>query len=134
MKTLWKFKNYGTRCTLALTMPDDAEGYAKLGAFGITKVAGGISEMRKIYDLAEMKGVKLVPHGFSTGILLAATVQFLAACEQGDLMEYSQSTSPLFTDLVRNRITFEDGYVKVPDCIGLGIEFDENLIDKYRMD
>ena len=144
-------------------MPDDMNGYARLGALGISKVAGGeglttryefdaflrqaqpdivqpditrcggISEMRKIYDIAEMNGVQLVPHGFSTGILLAATVQFLAACEHGTLMEYSQSTSPLFTDLVKNRIPFEDGFVTVPDCIGLGVELDEDLIEKYRM-
>lgn len=145
-------------------MPDDMKGYAKLSAMGITKVAGGeglttryefdsflrqaqpdivqpditrcggISEMRKIYDLAEMNGVQLVPHGFSTGILLAATVQFLAATENGTLMEYSQSTSPLFTKLVKNRIPFENGYVTVPDCIGLGVELDEEMIEKYRMD
>ena len=144
-------------------MSDDMNGYAKLSALGISKVAGGeglttryefdsflrlaqpdivqpditrcggISEMRKIYDLAEMNGVKLIPHGFSTGILLAATVQFLAACEHGDLMEYSQSTSPLFTGLVKNRIPFENGYVTVPDVPGLNIELDEDMVEKYRM-
>lgn len=25
------------------------------------------------------------------------------------------------------------GYVKVPDCIGLGVELDEELLEKYRM-
>ena len=144
-------------------MPDDYNAYRKLSAMGITKVAGGeglttrfefadflkfaepdivqpditrcggISEMKKIYDLAEMHGVKLCPHGFSTGILLAATVQFLASTEHGDLMEYSQSTSPMFTSLVKNRIPFENGFVTVPDTIGLGVELDEDLIEKYRM-
>lgn len=94
---------------------------------------GGITEMKKIYDLATLHGTKLVPHGFSTGILLAATVQFLAATEECDLIEYSQSNSPLFTKLVKNRIKFENGYVVVPDCIGLGVELDEELIEKYRM-
>lgn len=144
-------------------LSDDHRGYAKLSGISSAKISGGealttryefsdfleraepdivqpditrcggISEMRKIYDMAQMKGTKLVPHGFSTGILLAATVQFLAATEYGDLMEYSQSTSPLFTDLVKNRIPFENGYVTVPDCIGLGVELDEEIIEKYRM-
>ena len=144
-------------------MPDDFKAYDRLGSLGISKVAGGeglttrfefdaflrqanpdivqpditrcggISEIRKIYDIAEMNGVQLVPHGFSTGILLAATVQFLASCQHGNLMEYSQSTSPMFTKLVKNKIPFEDGYVKVPDCIGLGVELDEDIIEKYRM-
>ncbi|MCC8165738.1 MAG: mandelate racemase/muconate lactonizing enzyme family protein [Planctomycetes bacterium] len=94
---------------------------------------GGISEMRRISDLAESHGAKLIPHGFSTGILLAATVQFLAASKDGDLMEYSQSTSPLFTSLVKNLLPLEDGHVVVPDTPGLGVELDEDLIEKYRM-
>lgn len=144
-------------------LADDLNGYKRLGGVSSSKIAGGeslttryefqdflknaqpdivqpditrcggISEMRKIYDMATLNGTKLVPHGFSTGILLAATVQFLAATEHGDLIEYSQSNSPLFTKLVKNRIQFENGYVKVPDCIGLGVELDEELIEKYRM-
>ncbi len=144
-------------------LPDDLEGYAKLSGLTKTMVAGGeplttyyefaeflkyskvsivqpditrcggISEMRKIYDLAVQHGVKLVPHGFSTGILLSATTQFLASTKQCDLIEYSKSNSPLFTKLVKNIIPFENGYINVPDCIGLGIELDEDLIEKYKI-
>jgi len=145
-------------------LADDMKGYSKLSGISSAKIAGGeslttryefndflkyaqpdiiqpditrcggISEMRKIADMASMNGTKLVPHGFSTGILLATTVQFLAAAKDGDLMEYSQSTSPLFTKLVKNRIPFENGYVKVPDGIGLGVELDDSLINDYNMD
>jgi L-alanine-DL-glutamate epimerase-like enolase superfamily enzyme len=94
---------------------------------------GGITEMKRIYDMAERNGVHLVPHGFSTGILIAATTHFLAACEHGDLIEYSQSTSPLFKHLVKNQIECTDGYVCVPESPGLGIELDEEIISKYRM-
>ncbi|MGF7184117.1 L-alanine-DL-glutamate epimerase-like enolase superfamily enzyme [Desulfitispora alkaliphila] len=94
---------------------------------------GGFSEIRKINDLATMRGTKLVPHGFSTGILLSATVQFLAACQHGDLIEYSQSNSPLFTKLVKNILPFENGYVKVPDTVGLNIDLDEEIIEKYKI-
>lgn len=144
-------------------MADDLRGYAKLSGQTSAKVAGGeslttryefktfienaqpdivqpditrcggISEMKKIYDIAQLNGTKMIPHGFSTGILLAATVQFLAATEQGDLIEYSQSNSPLFTDLVKNRIQFKNGYVTVPDCVGLGVELDEDLIKKFEV-
>ncbi len=89
--------------------------------------------MVKIDDMAQMAGMKLIPHGFSTGILIAATVHFLASREHGDLIEYSQSTSPLFTSLVKNQIAFEDGYVAVPNIVGLGVELDEDIIAKYRV-
>jgi len=94
---------------------------------------GGITEMKKIYDIAQLHGTQLVPHGFSTGILISATVNFLAACEHGDLIEYSQSTSPIFRELVKNQIELKDGYVEVPNRPGLGIELNEDIIEKYRI-
>lgn len=144
-------------------LADDLNGYSKLAGLGMGKVSGGeslttryefenfiknaqvdiiqpditrcggISEMRKIYDIASLNGVKLVPHGFSTGILIAATVQFLAATDSGDLIEYSQSDSPLLNKLVKNLIPFENGFVKVPDTIGLGVELDEDIMKKYEI-
>lgn len=94
---------------------------------------GGITEMKRINELAVKKGKRMVPHGFSTGILLAATVQFLAAASNGDLIEYSKSTSPLFNELVENIIPFEDGYVKVPDSIGLDVKLSDKIINRYRI-
>lgn len=144
-------------------LADDMKSYSKLAALATNKIAGGeslttrfefdhfmtqaqpdivqpditrcggISEMKIINQMAEMNGIKLVPHGFSTGILLAATVQFLAATRFGDLMEYSQSNSPLFTKLVKNLIPLESGFVKVPDSIGLGVELDDSIIAQYKI-
>jgi L-alanine-DL-glutamate epimerase-like enolase superfamily enzyme len=94
---------------------------------------GGISEMRHIYELANHFGAQLVPHGFSTGILLAATTHFLAACEFGELIEYSQSDSPLFRTLVKNMLPLEDGHVPVPDTPGLGVVLDEDVLERYRV-
>ncbi|RNL57290.1 mandelate racemase/muconate lactonizing enzyme family protein [Arthrobacter oryzae] len=95
---------------------------------------GGISEMRKIHYVATRYSTQLVPHGFSTGILMAATVQFLASIRDGELIEFSQSTSALSLDLVTNPIVLTNGKVTVPDTPGLGIELDEDLISKYRVE
>ncbi|PSW18089.1 mandelate racemase/muconate lactonizing enzyme family protein [Photobacterium sanctipauli] len=121
LTTRYEFQEFITKSNADIVQPD------------ITR-CGGITEMKKIYDMAQLHGTQLIPHGFSTGILLAASVHFLAACEHGTLMEFSQSTSPLFTSLVKNQLQFDNGYVTVSDAPGLGIELDEEIIAKYRID
>ncbi|NHH99716.1 MULTISPECIES: mandelate racemase/muconate lactonizing enzyme family protein [Oceanimonas] len=120
LTTRYEFKHFLEHSGVDIVQPD------------ITR-CGGITEMRKIYDLAQLYGVQLVPHGFSTGILLAASVHFLAASEHGTLMEYSQSQSPLFTELVANLLPFEQGHVPVPNSPGLGVELNEDILDRYRV-
>lgn len=121
LTTRFEFQSFLEQSQVDIVQPD------------ITR-CGGITEMKKIYDLAQLHGVQFVPHGFSTGILLAASVHFLAACEHGTLMEYSQSQSPLFTDLVTNRLPFDSGFVPVSDKPGLGIELSESIIEQFRVD
>lgn len=121
LTTVHEFKDFLLNYNADIVQPD------------ITR-CGGITEIKKIYDLAQMHGVKLIPHGFSTGILLAASVHFLASTEHGTLMEFSESQSPLVLDLVKGAPQFKDGYVKVSDKAGLGIELNEELIEKYRID
>jgi L-alanine-DL-glutamate epimerase-like enolase superfamily enzyme len=48
---------------------------------------GGITEIPRIYELATRHSCRLFPHGFSTGILLAATSQFLASVPNGELID-----------------------------------------------
>jgi len=95
---------------------------------------GGFTGIRQVADIAVRHGTRLVPHGFSTGILLAATVQFLASQPGGNLIEYSQSASPLATSLVVNRVPLIGGEVPVSCEPGLGVKLDENILDRYRVD
>lgn len=141
--------------------PDDIEGYARLarhvsqtiasgeelttrfeywdlmdkGQVGIIQPdvtrCGGITELKRIATLAELKSTRIVPHGFSTGILVAASLHFLAALKDGDLMEFCRTGSPLNTDLLIKPIEFEHGMVVVPQSPGLGVELNEEIVKKY---
>ncbi|OAT49137.1 mandelate racemase/muconate lactonizing enzyme family protein [Providencia heimbachae] len=94
---------------------------------------GGITEIKKINFLAEENGINLVPHGFSTGILLHATIHFLASTRFGNLIEYSQSDSPIYNELVKNKVPVINGQVEVPDIPGLGLILNEDFIKEYRV-
>ncbi|WP_066497262.1 mandelate racemase/muconate lactonizing enzyme family protein [Abyssisolibacter fermentans] len=92
---------------------------------------GGITEIKKIEMIAKLYGCKLIPHGFGTGILFAATIHSLASSEYGDLMEYSISESPLFKYVDRKRAIAVDGRIEVPDRVGLGVDIDEDVLKEY---
>ncbi|MBP1994027.1 mandelate racemase/muconate lactonizing enzyme family protein [Paenibacillus eucommiae] len=95
---------------------------------------GGLSEGKKIAYMAYDRHKKVVPHAFKTGILVAASTHYAASIPNGFMIEYTVSTSPLSRDLVKGAIEFKDGYVTVPtDRPGLGVEIDEEVLNKYRV-
>ncbi|QOR01539.1 mandelate racemase/muconate lactonizing enzyme family protein [Campylobacter sp. 2014D-0216] len=116
-----EFENFIKKSKVSIVQPD------------ITR-CGGFDTMVEVEKLSLKYGCDLVPHGFSTGILLAATVQFLASSKHCDLIEYSQSTSALYTHLVKNLIPCKDGIIAIEDVVGIGVELNEELIKQYRID
>ncbi|MEO7589462.1 MAG: mandelate racemase/muconate lactonizing enzyme family protein [Arachnia sp.] len=94
---------------------------------------GGISEIMRIADLAVERQIRLVPHGFSTGILNAATAHFLVSRPEAHLVEMSASDSPLFTDLVKDPVRADHGRVSPPTGAGLGVVLNDDVLDNYRI-
>lgn len=94
---------------------------------------GGLTVCRQVSDLAIPAGRVCVPHCFSTGINLAASLHWIATVPDGDLVEYCLRPSPLMRHLVRNLPPLVEGRVPVPTGPGLGIELDESIVDRYRV-
>jgi len=96
--------------------------------------AGGITETRRIAELARLRDVLTVPHAFKTGILKAATLHFLAALPDAPFLEFCVWDSPLAHDLTEPRFWIErDGTVAVPQGPGLGITLNEDVLARYRV-
>jgi L-rhamnonate dehydratase len=95
-------------------------------------ICGGLSVCREVSRMCQAAGRRAVPHCFSTGVNLAASLQWMAACG-GDLVEYCLRPSPLMRKLVRNLPPLVDGQVQVPTGPGLGIELDQAIIEQYRV-
>ncbi len=95
--------------------------------------AGGLTECKKIADLAHRHNKPCVPHAFSTGILLSSSLHLIASIPNGSWLEYTVESSPLVDDLMVDKIPAVDGWVNVPEGPGLGIEVNEAVLDKYRV-
>ena len=93
---------------------------------------GGLSVCQQVSCLCHESGRRCVPHCFSTGINLAASLHWMAARPDGDLVEYCLRPSPLMRQLVRDLPPLVDGRVAVPQGPGLGVELDEQVLERFR--
>lgn len=95
---------------------------------------GGFTVARGIAELARERNVEAVPHCFSTGILVAASLHFVAALERPTWSEYSVADSPFVSGLLAEPFQFRDGVLRVPTGPGLGIDLDEQLLQGMRVE
>jgi len=96
--------------------------------------AGGFTQCRRIADLAAANHALCVPHAWKSGILVAATLHFAATLPEIPFVEYSVAPSPLRRDLVRSDVQVVDGRARIPQAPGLGVDLDEEIVARYRVD
>lgn len=95
---------------------------------------GGFTVGRQIIDLARETGVEVVPHCFSTGVLVAASLHFTAALDKPTLSEFSVAQSPLVGELLATPFELVEGRLGIPTAPGLGIELDPEMLERMRYD
>lgn len=87
--------------------------------------AGGISEGRKIADVARLHNVRWAAHvSMGSSVHVAAAAHLAAASPNFLIYEFPSTPNPLGDDLLTAPLHPEGGMLRVPDGPGLGIEFD----------
>ncbi len=94
---------------------------------------GGITETKKVAAIAEERGVPIFLHGWSTNVLVAANLHFIASTPNCNWLEYHVGQSPLRWELTREQFPLQDGVVRVPEEPGLGITLNWDAMEKYRI-
>lgn len=98
--------------------------------------AGGITECKKIISMAEAYDVAAAPHCPLGPIALAACLQVDATChnafiqEQSLAIHYNQGSDLLDYILNKEVFKYENGFVKIPEGPGLGIDINEEHVRK----
>jgi L-alanine-DL-glutamate epimerase-like enolase superfamily enzyme len=124
--TVYDFREHITRGAFDIVQPDATLG----GNYGIIG-------LRRVAHLADAFGRLIVPHtssgaGFTLNI--AAALHAMATVENCPMVEYGFDPPILMPEttqaIVKNPIRVdEDGAVTMPDGPGLGIEFDEDMLE-----
>ena len=94
---------------------------------------GGFTVAREIAELARGRSVEVVPHCFSTGVLVAASLHFAATLDRPTYSEYSVADSPLVNDLLSEPFRLVEGKLAVPTGPGLGVDLNEQVIERMRV-
>jgi len=95
---------------------------------------GGLTEALRVCRLAEERGITVVPHGWKTGLTVAATAQLAAVAPTLQYFEFvpqEVAESPLRRDLVRDELTLEDGLLALPSKPGLGVVPDPLAMERF---
>jgi len=96
---------------------------------------GGLTEARRVCDLAAHRDRLIVPHAWKTGISIAAAAHLAATtphCPYIEFLPADMSGSPLRRDLVCDELIFRDGVITVPQTPGLGIDLNREALALYR--
>ena len=97
---------------------------------------GGISEAKRVADMASTWNIECVPHiacSSGTGVALAAGLHMILACENTPLIEVDAYGGPGWDGMLTEPLTVKDGYVHALDVPGLGVTLAAEAFEKFAV-
>jgi D-galactarolactone cycloisomerase len=114
----YAFENFIARGAVDFIQPDVAR-------------AGGVTEIRAISAMAAKHRVPVSFHTWGDAVALAASVHLAAALQECIVMELDYTYNPLREELLREPFKIENGYLVPPEKPGLGMELDQQALQKF---
>lgn len=96
---------------------------------------GGITEAKRVADLAQLKNITYVNHTFTSHLALSASLQSYIGIEKDFISEYPFELKQLAQEISRDKIIPDgEGYIHVPERPGLGIKVDTASLKKFLVE
>ena len=97
-------------------------------------IKGGLTTARKLLWIAEAAGIQVVPGTSApSGVGMAAAHSFFAICPHLSGGAHGSPSDILVEDIVEDPIPEASTYIKISDRPGLGIELNEKVVERYRV-
>ena len=118
MYTRWEFLQWMEAGAVDILQPD-------------VMICGGISEWLKIAHISDTFDIKIAPHeNWNLHASLAAAVENSLIVEYFEL----ERDIKVFDKIVKNPVKPDsEGFISPPKAIGVGIEFDEDKIEEFKV-
>jgi L-alanine-DL-glutamate epimerase-like enolase superfamily enzyme len=97
---------------------------------------GGLTEAKRIVELARARGALVVPGNWSTQILGAASVHLAAYSPITPFIEFAPAEvydSPLRKELQAAGFPVRDGVIAIPDRPGIGYDLSSEITKRFRV-
>jgi L-alanine-DL-glutamate epimerase-like enolase superfamily enzyme len=96
-------------------------------------VCGGLLELRRIAEYADLNGIPVALHSCNGPVAQAAGVHAAAVMMNFVALEYHAVECVFWADLVTgpDRPVVENGFMRVPDAPGLGVELNEEVVQQH---
>jgi D-galactarolactone cycloisomerase len=132
LRTRFDFRDFFAERALDIAQPD-------------IMPAGGLTEMRRIADMANTFGILVYPHVWGSPVMIAASLHLASTIPpcpparqpqpylQEPVMEFDRTPNPIRETLCVQPITQSEGFIPVPDGPGLGIEIDEAALEQLTV-
>ncbi|HLH65592.1 MAG TPA: mandelate racemase/muconate lactonizing enzyme family protein [Solirubrobacteraceae bacterium] len=95
---------------------------------------GGLTEARRVCELAAERGRRVCPHLWKTEISIAAALHLAATAEHCDYIEFlpvDLAESGLRKRLTDHRLQMVNGVLTLPSSPGLGVELDRDALAEF---
>lgn len=94
---------------------------------------GGITEAKRVADLAQSAGLRVAPHTWSDAVAVTANAHLVASLPHGITVEVDQTGNPFIEELLVEPLVVRDGQLSLSRAPGLGIELNSRIVERYRM-
>jgi D-galactarolactone cycloisomerase len=97
---------------------------------------GGISELKRIADMASSWNLQCVPHigcSSGTGIGLAAGLQVILSCENTPLVEVDAYGGLGWEGFLENPLVVQNGELRATEAVGIGVTIADGASERFAV-
>ena len=116
------------------------QGFRELARTGAVDIlqpdvsrCGGLTETWRVLQMAEEHGLRAATHTWSDAIAVIANAHAISASPVGITVEIDQTRTPFIDELIGRPLTVTDGTIWLGKAPGLGIELDDDVLERYRL-